>query len=107
MRNLTHSSNTSDASRTDHALSTDRQAIVLLVGVRGFDSDRLRAILTLKGAFGVQNAIAFCEPYSQCAEAFGWHGVSIGWAPASRRHSDVYKLLLLIGTLETPADIGS
>ena len=34
----------------------------MLVGVAGFDSDRLRAILTLKGACGVQNAGAFCEP---------------------------------------------
>lgn len=33
------------------------------VGVAGFDSHRIRAILTLKGAFGVQNARAFCEPY--------------------------------------------
>ncbi len=24
------------------------------------------------------------EPYPQCAEASGWLGVSIGWAPASR-----------------------
>ncbi len=44
-----------------------------LVGVRRFDSDRLRAILTLKGAFGVQNAIAFCELP----------------APASRRRASV------------------
>ena len=25
-----------------------------------------------------------CEPYSQCAEAFGWHGVSIERAPIQR-----------------------
>jgi len=25
------------------------------------------------------------EPYSQYAEVFSWHGVSIGWAPTSRR----------------------
>jgi len=31
----------------------------VLVGVRRFDSDRRRAILTLKGAFGVQNAMRF------------------------------------------------
>ena len=31
----------------------------ILVGVRRFDSNRLRAILTLKGAFGVQNAVRF------------------------------------------------
>ena len=48
-----------------------------LVGVRRFDSDRLRAILTLRGAFGVQNAIAFCEPP----------------APATRRQLGVYKVL--------------
>jgi len=31
----------------------------MLVGVRRFDSNRLGAILTLKGAFGVQNALRF------------------------------------------------
>lgn len=39
----------------------DRDSEVL-VGVAGFASVRLRGILTLTGAFGVQNAGASCEP---------------------------------------------
>jgi len=31
----------------------------MMVGVRRFDSNRPGAILTLKGAFGVQNAVRF------------------------------------------------
>ncbi len=63
----------------------------LLIGVRRFDSDRLWAILTLKGAFGVQNASRFGELP----------------APASRRQLGVYKQLFLIGMLETPVDVSA
>jgi hypothetical protein len=36
----------------------------MIVGVPDrMDSDRLEAIFTLKGAFGVQNANAFCQTY--------------------------------------------
>jgi hypothetical protein len=44
----------------------------VLVGVRGFDSNRLRAILTLKGAFGVQNALRFVNFRPLPPESRSW-----------------------------------
>ena len=49
------------------------------------------------GAFGVQNAIAFCERACQQENVFEWRSVSIEWTPASRiQISDVNWLFLLI-----------
>ena len=82
-----------------------------MVGVRRFDSNRLRAILTLKGALtrrfvrlalraasrSKSAVLPICRRPKRCA-------FCELPAPASRRHSVVFKQLFLIGMLETPVD---
>jgi len=55
-----------------------------LAGVRKLDSDRLWVILTLKGAFGVQNAMRFVNCTRNSVEPIDWFAVSIVRSPASR-----------------------